>query len=130
MILGKAKHENLQSSKIPAEYRSSLSSKILWRNTVHHQSAFYVGSLFSEFRYDIGYKVLADYHLNLKLYTQGVQAAEIDDLIAICDASGLSKQFNTDLYKEEVRLKSSVLSPASMLVQRIWIWVKYIWKNT
>jgi putative colanic acid biosynthesis glycosyltransferase len=130
LILGKAKHENLKSSKVPVEYRSSLSSKIIWRNSVHHQSAFYHNLLFTDFRYDLDYEVLADYHLNLKLYKQGVATRELDDLIAVCDADGLSKQFNVDLYKEEIRLKSSVLSPNSMVIQRCWIWIKYLWKNS
>ena len=130
LVLGMAKHENLSSKKVPVDYRSSLSSKTLWRNTVHHQSAFYHKSIFTDFRYNIEYKILADYHLNLRLLKSGARSFEIDEVIAVCDASGLSKQFNSSLYKEEIRLKSTVLSPTEMLVQRMWIWIKFLWKNS
>jgi putative colanic acid biosynthesis glycosyltransferase len=130
LILGRARHEHLNSTKVPVEYRSSLDKRILWRNTVHHQSAFYHRSLFNDFRYNIEYKVLADYHFNIKLFLEKARAVEVDTLIAICDARGISKQFSTSLYKEELRLKSSLLSWNQMLVQRVWVWLKYLWKNT
>ncbi len=130
LILGRARHEHLSSSKVPIEYRSTLDKKILWRNTVHHQSAFYRRSLFADFRYSVEYKVLADYHLNIKLFLDDVRTVEVDTLIAICDARGISKQFETSLYREELKLKASLLTGSQMLVQRVWVWLKYLWKNT
>jgi glycosyltransferase involved in cell wall biosynthesis len=83
-------------------------SAILWlKNSLHHQAVFFNKSLFENEKYDISYKVLADYDFNLKLFIKKIVVKKIDFIIATCDENGISKNYTWNLYQEEFRLKSN-----------------------
>lgn len=83
----------------------------LWiRNAPHHQGIFYRKTVFSNLKYDLKYKILADYDLNLKLYRNKLKAKLIKQVIAVCGGEGISKKFNWQLYKEEIELKTKLSS--------------------
>jgi glycosyltransferase involved in cell wall biosynthesis len=83
-------------------------SKKLWiRNTVHHQGIFYKNELLKQNNFNIKYKRLSDYALNIKFYKMGVKTENIDRTIALCGTKGVSKNFDWKLYKEEIDLKVS-----------------------
>ncbi|SNR16818.1 Probable transmembrane protein of unknown function. Putative glycosyl transferase, group 2 family protein [Tenacibaculum jejuense] len=86
-------------------FYSSFSSKLWIKNTLHHQSVFYKKILFRNIKYDTSFKVLADYHFNLYLFRNKVNHIKINETIAICGAEGISKNYNWNLYKEDIRLK-------------------------
>ncbi|CAL2092301.1 Glycosyltransferase 2-like domain-containing protein [Tenacibaculum sp. 190524A05c] len=88
-------------------FQSEFSSKLWFKNTVHHQSVFYKKELFQELKYNLNYNVLADYDVNLKLFRQKVSFRKIETTIAICGEDGVSKKYNWNLYKEEINLKVS-----------------------
>ncbi|MEH6538135.1 MAG: glycosyltransferase [Psychroserpens sp.] len=80
----------------------------LWvTNSVHHQGVFYKRSVFNEMRYNLKYKILSDYDVNLKLFRKKKKAKMIDDVISFCGAEGLSKNYSWSMYKEEIQLKTT-----------------------
>ncbi len=70
--------------------KSRLSPRTLLHNTVHHQGAFYHSRLFSGWRYNGDYRIVADYELNLLLYLRGDAYGRIDEAVAICGDMGVS----------------------------------------
>lgn len=129
IIYGAIDNEEVQHRAVPKHMQSSFGASLRWRNTLHHQSAIYHRSLFSDYRYLSEFKVLADYHLNLKCWHDGVEAVATSVNVAKCDASGLSKSFPPALYKEELAMKSTILSGGQMILQRMWVWCKYVYKK-
>ena len=88
-------------------------SSLLWiKNSLHHQSVFYNKKLFTKIKYEITYKVLADYDFNLNLYSKNIKAEKIDAMIANCDKEGISKDYNLSLYRAELKLKKAHLNSA------------------
>ncbi|MCB0762145.1 MAG: glycosyltransferase [Flavobacteriales bacterium] len=129
LVLGNAVFEDLKHSRVPGFYRSELTSRILWRNTIHHQSAFYHRSLFENAFYDMRFSVLADYHFNLHLHRAKIAWKHVDVTVAVCGGGGVSKNFNAGLYKEEWRLKREVLGWPMAVIQLPWLAMKFLWKN-
>jgi putative colanic acid biosynthesis glycosyltransferase len=130
LIIGDVEYLNRTSEKVKPIHHSSFGAQLRWRNTVHHQGCFYHRSVFDEFRYDIACRVLGDYDLNIRLWKQGATALSANLLVARCEAQGLSKAFNRRLYSEELRIKQRYFSPAAVLVQYLWLTIKYLWKNS
>ncbi|GAB3576048.1 glycosyltransferase family 2 protein [Spirosoma luteolum] len=77
--------------------KSSLGSRTLAQNTVHHQSAFYNRALFETFQYDTTLKIISDYELNLRVYVFSVPAEYIPITVAICATGGASSNLNESL---------------------------------
>lgn len=71
-------------------FRSSMSWRLLLRNTIHHQGAFYHRSLFDSFRYNVEHRLMADYELNLLIYRRRLPVLKLDRIISICEAGGRS----------------------------------------
>ncbi|MFY7712265.1 glycosyltransferase family 2 protein [Tenacibaculum sp. MEBiC07804] len=104
LLIGNVQYSN------EIKFISSFTSKLWFKNTVHHQSVFYKRELFDNVRYDENYKVLADYHLNLQLFKQGIAYKKIDSIVAVCGGEGISKNYNWNLYREEIQLKTALTS--------------------
>lgn len=73
--------------------RSKFSFKTYLHNTIHHQAAFYNKKLFNVFRYDLKYKIAADYEMNLLFYLNKsrLESLYIDKVFALCSDNGLSR---------------------------------------
>lgn len=67
--------------------------KLLLHNSVHHQGTFYLSKHFNSFRYDISFKLISDYELNLNLYLarKSLKLLFIDYIIALCTDNGMSR---------------------------------------
>ena len=92
--------------------KKSSYSHMLWlKNTLHHQALFYQRYLFDDHFYDTTYKILSDYHFNLKLFIKGKKGKKIDVIVANCGAFGVSKNYNEGLYQEERLLKRNLATP-------------------
>lgn len=106
-------------------------SNLMWiKNTVHHQSVFYNNEIFKNITYSLNYKILSDYHLNLKLLKKGVNTKYFNLVVALCGASGVSKNYGWNLYQEEVDLKTKL---SSMLFKPFFIVIsgmKYLFKKS
>ena len=80
---------------VPGSYRPDWSVKLKWKNTMHHQGLFYPTHIIQNLEYDLRFKILADYHLNLKLWVNGYECKCFDFIVAKVDAGGVSRNFNT-----------------------------------
>ena len=103
LVFGNSKYDLGKNSSI---FKSNFSSLLWIKNTVHHQSLFYNRNIFSNQNYDIKYKILADYDLNIKLLKQKIVKIKLDQIVSICDPKGISKEYNWQLYSEEISLKT------------------------
>jgi len=103
--------------------KPSWSMKLWIKNSVHHQATFYRKEVFEMNNYSLKYKILADHDLNLRLYNKKAKAKTIDKIVAICGTGGLSKNYNKDMYKEEVRLK---VAQSSILLKPIFVSIGFL----
>lgn len=87
------------------QMRSFLGPRTILQNTIHHQSAFYNISLFTNFRYDISLKIVSEYDLHLRLYTEKAPTKYIPFLIADCATGGASSELFRSL-EETNRVRS------------------------
>lgn len=86
-------------------------SKRMWlTNGLHHQGTFYKKELFKESDYALNYKILADYHFNLKLLKNKIKCNILPLKIAKCNSDGVSKIGSWQLYQEEINLKTDLTS--------------------
>ena len=118
--------------QVPKHYPARWDRSLLWRNTTHHQGIAYprqvlldLGGFPEEFR------ILADYAINLRMWSTGVNAHWIagEDWVS-ASAGGVSRQFNKALYAEERAVKRQELRPGPALwAQPMWIGLKSIWKR-
>jgi putative colanic acid biosynthesis glycosyltransferase len=129
ILFGSVRNVNVKHSLVPEVHMSSMGSDLYIRNTLHQQSAFYRRSLFEKEVFDSSMKVLADYDFHLFLFKQKVSSKRIDLLVAECEASGLSKQFNRALYVEEFRLKRKRLGLLRAVALTPIIVAKFIMKK-
>lgn len=63
------------------------------QNTIHHQSAFYHKSLFSDFRYDVSLRTIADYELNLLIFINKWPISFLPTIVASCQTGGVSSNW-------------------------------------
>lgn len=80
--------------------RSRVGPKLLMRNTVHHQAAFYAARVFERWRYDTELRLLADYELNLRLYLARERCVRADVLVAECTEGGASRTKLREAFRE------------------------------
>lgn len=111
------------------KFRSSFDWKMLLRNTLHHQSAFYCSKIFSKNSFDINNKILSDYEINLVLYLQGARTVYVNMDIATCSHQGVSKNVKFSLYKEEMKIRKRHLSKCLAALLDIWSITKYVIKK-
>lgn len=89
-----------------ATMQSALSIRTLLQNTVHHQSVFYNKGLFAIFRYDVTFRAIADYELNLIIWIDKLPFKQVSSIIAICNSMGTSSEFSLSLQEtNQVRAK-------------------------
>lgn len=129
LIFGRVEQTDISHRLVRRIHISKFNNTIYWRNTLHQQSVFYHKNLFSGFRFNTRYRVLADYDFHLMLFSQKTSVREVPDTIAICRAGGLSKQFNAALYREEIEIKKQRLGLWLFQINRLWIWIKFLAKK-
>lgn len=129
LIYGHVLNEEKTHPLVPSIHQSRFGSALVWRNTLHQQSAFYHRTVFDTFRFNTAYRTLADYDLHLLLLHQHIDSRYVDATIAVCHAQGLSKQFGSALYREELRLKRQHLPALLWLLNVPWVWFKYLSKQ-
>lgn len=114
----KYKHSMLIAGKIvydtQQEVTSSIGLKTLFHNTVHHQSAFYSKNLFTVWRYDLSFDLIADYELNLLLYLTQSQTTMVNELIAFCQEGGISRKHIKIAYQETNAIRKKHLGKRSV----------------
>ena len=89
----------------------------LSRNFLHHQSAFYRRSLFSDFGgFDTSLAIMADYELNLRLWKSHVRFKPVPLRVAACGTRGLSDSGRWLGYREEIAVRHRYAGWARCLV--------------
>lgn len=129
LLLARVKNLPPRHRFVPEWHVPKWNRSLLLKNTVHHQGALYHRSLFNKYRYPSELLILGDYHLNLSLFTSGIQTRITDIHLASCAQGGLSKRFKPSLYKEEWWLKRAILPVGSTWWQPLWLVLKYLRKQ-
>ena len=127
--IGGVKNIDADHSKTPEFYPGRWDQSLYWRNTAHHQGILYHKDVFKERRYNLRYPVLADYHLNLLLFQEGVKAKRFDRILVHCEAQGLSKRYTMALYQEEWQVKKDAVKGLRKWIQPSWLVCKFIYKQ-
>lgn len=115
---------------VPAHYRARWDSSMIWRNTTHHQGVIYPAELLKEHSFNVEHPILADYGLHLSLFQKAVKAQLHPLTICKVEAGGVSRRFDTNLYREEWKVKKSVLQGLQKWVHPIWLLLKYVFKKS
>lgn len=123
------KNTDADHSRTPEFYPPRWDKSLFWRNTAHHQGILYHRSLFEQWKYELRYPILADYHLNLKLFQKGITAQLFAGTLVISKAQGLSKRFDMALYQEEWRVKKDVVQGVKKWFQPTWLVLKFLYKK-
>jgi len=116
IMLGNVQNIVSVSHWIPTTFKSSFHWKIYWRNTVHQQGCLYRKKIFQTHILNNSFKILSDYYLHLQLYRGKYKALDTPLTFAVCKANGLSKKFTWNLYREEMKIKLSLMPfPLNMM---------------
>lgn len=129
LLFGNVRNLHTKQSMVKELHTSSLGIQIYIRNTLHQQSAFYSSRLFESTLFDTSLRILSDYDFHLSLYQRGISGEHVDLLVARCDASGLSKQFNWALYREELWMKRKRIGLLATTLLSPFIVVKFLFKQ-
>ena len=90
--------------RIEYEDGEKVVSRLNWNtwlhNTIHHQSAFYNSSLHDNWEYDTRLKLISDYELNLMIFLNKYEYLFVNQVIAVCRSSGLSRTQLLQAFKE------------------------------
>lgn len=125
LIFGNVRQVNAAHPLVPTVHQSHFGNGLYWKNTLHSQSCFYQKSLLQKFPFNTEYNILADYDIHLALWLENTPYIRLDRDIAVCGATGISKNFTPSLYREEWRVKRRRLGFVRALPQAVWVWVKY-----
>lgn len=129
LVIGRTKNLPPRHTKVPEWYEPKWDRSLRLKNSVHHQGVIYRSNVFASYRYPSQFKILADYHLNLKLFFSNHKAALSNSHVANCSSDGISKSFNESLYKEEWLVKKDVLPRRERWYQPAWLVAKYLRKK-
>ena len=115
---------------VPEFYQPVWNTSLKWRNTLHHQGVIYSRDIICNTPYDLRFKVLADYHLNLKLWKQGVKCLCFDTVISEVAPGGVSRKFTHSLYREERAMKRTIFpSMPDQIVHHVFTRLKWLKKQ-
>ena len=115
---------------VPEFYQPVWNASLKWRNTLHHQGTIYSRTVLRNEPYEVRYKVLADYHLNLKLWKRGVKCMCFDTVISEVAPGGVSRTFTQSLYLEERALKRNIFpSLLDQIAQHVFTRLKWLKKQ-
>jgi glycosyltransferase involved in cell wall biosynthesis len=129
VITGDIVNENIQNKWVPQRFHSKFSWRIYWKNSVHQQGALYHKDCFSLDCFNPHYRVLSDYQFHIKLHRSTLKKLESSLIIAHCEATGISKNFNDSLYAEEIKMKKETLPTWLYGLNIPWIGLKRILKS-
>jgi glycosyltransferase involved in cell wall biosynthesis len=129
LIYGNVRNIHIQNKAVPEIHNSQFNSMMYFKNTLHQQGCFYRTTLFQSELFQPSYQIFGDYDLHIKWFHEKISTYKLDQTIAICEASGLSKQVNWNLYNEELRMKRNRLSTLLFLLNCLWVPLKFLRKR-
>lgn len=93
-------------------YRLRLPLHPIARNFVHHQAAFYRHHLLeADGGFDLTFRIMADYEMNLRLWRSGTRFEAVPAQIAVCGVGGLSDHGRWQGYREEIAVRHRYFPP-------------------
>jgi len=110
---------------------------LYFKNTLHHQGAFYRSDIFKKYRYGLNkegkivehWRISGDYDLNLRLLLQGVKHLKKDILFARC-GGGISLSGRFTGYREEISIRRQYIRFPTHLFFDIFTLARYFYKKT
>lgn len=129
LLIAEVRYYGKTASNTRTHYPPRFDQGLIWRNVVHHQACLYHRRCFTKYRYPIRFGILSDYHLNLWLWNTGAKAQLVPEVLAFCGAEGISKNYTSDLYRQELELKSELLSGWKLWIQPLWLRAKKLYKK-
>ncbi len=129
VIYGDVQYINKSNRLVPDRHFSQWSNNIYWKNTLHQQGCFYKKEIFKKALFNPTYKVLGDYDFHLFLFINSFSSARLNEVVAVCEAQGLSKRFEFALYREELEIKKKRLPLSLYILNIFWVRLKYVAKN-
>lgn len=129
LLSGSVQYQNRNNALVPEIHKAHFGWKLRWKNTLHHQGTFYRSTLFALGGYNTTFRILSDYHFNLRIWKSGKKGTETPEVIAIAGAQGVSKAFKWGQYWEEFKVKSQVLGPGWAVLQMPWLVAKFVAKQ-
>ena len=130
LILGKIKNTEIQNHWVPENFQSQMTSSIVWRNTIHQQGCCYSRDWLKHHPFPTHTRILGDYAVHLQAYLEKTPVIETNLTFAICQANGISKNFNKELYREELTMKKEILPLHFYLLNWPWVKFKYWMKSS
>lgn len=117
-------------------FRSRFSKKLYYKNSIHHQGAFYRRRVFNGFRYGLTepaprhrhFHISGDYQLNLMLFLRGTKCMYRDAIIARC-GPGVSMAGHFAGYREEIVIRHHYLGRARSLPFDAATLLRYGWRQ-
>lgn len=117
-------------------FNGSFSRALYFKNTIHHQGAFYRRRVFSPFRYGrtntrrckTTFAVSGDYQLNLGLFVKQAKHIHVDKIIAKC-GRGVSMEGKWIGYHEEIKIRHLYMNVLAAMIFDITTLLRYVWKK-
>lgn len=125
LLLGSIINQNISGRWVPKTLQSKLTSRIIWKNTVHQQGCLYNRNWLVQHPFPKDLKILGDYAIHLAAYFEKTPYIQTNTTICLCDANGISKKFTKPLYQEERRMKKESLPFHWYVINIPWIGIKY-----
>lgn len=125
VLMGNVQYESLK------HFNSNLNKWIFFKNTLHHQGAFYNRKIFKDFLYNNKYKILGDYDLNIYIFLKYNKKyfRKLNMIFTICEDDGISQKVILKKYMEEFTIKKERYN--NYMTGVIWgvVFSKYILKK-
>jgi glycosyltransferase involved in cell wall biosynthesis len=129
IVFGNVENTNLSHKATTILHTPSFPKGMRWKHTLHQQGVIYKRSLFKERAFNTDYKILGDYEFHFHLKNKNVKVEFVNEIVAQCDANGLSKRYVLKLYAEEIRLKKKHLNTLEWLLVLPFVISKYLFKS-
>jgi len=99
-------------------------SQWYWRlrfmNTVHHQGLFIKKKIFDNYKFNITYKIYADFDINQKLYKMNVSRLKVPYCISLFNVDGISQDVSIKERKVIVHENYGIIA-----MYITYLWYKY-----
>jgi glycosyltransferase involved in cell wall biosynthesis len=129
LVFGNVENTGLSHSATTKIHSPSFPNGMIWKHTLHQQGVLYRRSLFQERNFKTTYKILGDYEFHFHLKNKNIKVEFVNEIVALCDANGLSKRYVWKLYAEEIRLKKKHLNTLEWLLVLPFVISKYLFKS-
>lgn len=127
--IGGVELDGNRAAGVPALYPARWDSGLWWRHVTHHQGVMYPVQALLKHPYELTFKVLGDYAVDLELFRDGHRATLHPQTVVRAEGGGVSQRFTKALYREEWRVKKGRVPFFVLIASPIWLVAKYLYKH-